>query len=67
MANHTAGHRDRLRERFAQNGFDGFHDYEIIELLLTYAIPRVDVKPIAKQLLKVFGHWPVFLMHLLQS
>ncbi len=33
----------------------GFHDYEVIELLLTYAIPRVDVKPVAKHLLKVFG------------
>jgi len=49
------GHRDRLRRRFAAHGFDGFHDYEVLELLLTYAIPRVDVKPIAKQLLKVFG------------
>jgi len=49
------GHRDRLRRRFAAHGFDGFHDYEVLELLLTYAIPRVDVKPIAKRLLKVFG------------
>jgi len=51
----VAGHRERLRERFSRNGFEGFHDYEILELLLTYAIPRVDVKPIAKRLLKVFG------------
>ncbi len=50
-----AGHRDRLRERFSKGGFEGFHDYEVLELLLTYAIPRVDVKPIAKRLLKVFG------------
>ncbi len=49
------GHRRRLRERFARHGFDGFHDYEVLELLLTYAIPRVDVKPIAKRLLQVFG------------
>lgn len=49
------GHRDRLRQRFAAHGFDGFRDYEVLELLLTYAIPRVDVKPIAKRLLKVFG------------
>jgi len=49
------GHRKRLRARFAAHGFDGFHDYEVIELLLTYAIPRIDVKPIAKRLLKVFG------------
>jgi len=55
MHESVQGHRDRLRKRFAAHGFDGFHDYEVLELLLTYAIPRVDVKPIAKQLLKVFG------------
>jgi len=49
------GHRQRLRRRFAAHGFDGFHDYEVLELLLTYAIPRVDVKPIAKRLLEIFG------------
>jgi DNA repair protein RadC len=49
------GHRERLRVRFAAHGFDGFHDYEVIELLLTYAIARRDVKPIAKLLLKTFG------------
>jgi DNA repair protein RadC len=49
------GHRQRLRQRFAKHGFEGFHDYEVLELLLTYAIPRIDVKPIAKRLLKVFG------------
>lgn len=55
MTTGVAGHRERLRERFAGSGFEGFHDYEVLELLLTYAIPRVDVKPIAKRLLKVFG------------
>jgi len=49
------GHRQRLRERFSEHGFDGFHDYEVLELLLTYAIPRSDVKPIAKRLLDAFG------------
>jgi len=49
------GHRERLRKRFSERGFDGFHDYEVLELLLTYAIPRVDVKPIGKRLLKMFG------------
>jgi len=49
------GHRARLRQRFSERGFDGFHDYEVLELLLTYAIPRVDVKPIAKHLLEIFG------------
>ncbi len=55
MTTLAAGHRERLRERFSRNGFEGFHDYEVLELLLTYAIPRIDVKPIAKRLLKVFG------------
>ena len=49
------GHRQRLRERFIKTGLDGFHDYEFIELLLTYAIPQRDVKPIAKELLRRFG------------
>ena len=49
------GHRKRLRERFLKNGVEGMHDYEILELLLTYAIPRKDVKPYAKDLIKRFG------------
>lgn len=55
MTTDAAGHRERLRERFSRSGFEGFHDYEVLELLLTYAILRIDVKPIAKRLLKVFG------------
>lgn len=49
------GHRRRLRARWLEHGLAGFHDYEVIELLLTYAIPRRDVKPIAKRLLARFG------------
>jgi DNA repair protein RadC len=49
------GHRRRLRERFRKNGSAGMHDYEILELLLTYAIPRKDVKPLAKKLIRRFG------------
>lgn len=49
------GHRHRLRERFLKSGFTGFADYEIVELLLTLAIPRRDVKPAAKALLARFG------------
>jgi len=48
------GHRMRLRHRFVTSGLDGFHDYEVLELLLTYIIPRSDVKPIAKDLIKTF-------------
>ena len=49
------GHRKRLRERFEQSALDGFHDHEVLELLLTFVIPRRDVKPIAKELLDRFG------------
>ena len=45
----------RLRERYKKCGLKGFHDYEFIELLLTYAIPQRDVKPIAKELIRNFG------------
>lgn len=50
------GHRQRLRERFLRTGFDGFADYEVIELLLTLAIPRTDVKAPAKALTAKFGN-----------
>jgi DNA repair protein RadC len=49
-----AGHRSRLRKRFFSTGLEGFHDHEVLELILTYVIPRRDVKPIAKALLKEF-------------
>jgi DNA repair protein RadC len=52
---HYHGHRKRLRERFRKTGFDGFRNYEALELLLAYAIPRRDVKPLAKALIKKFG------------
>ena len=48
------GHRARLRHRFVTSGLDGFHDYEVLELLLTYIIPRSDVKPVAKALMTAF-------------
>jgi DNA repair protein RadC len=49
------GHRTRLRERFLASGFGGFAEHECLELLLTLAIPRRDVKPQAKALLARFG------------
>lgn len=51
---HYTGHRKRLRKKFAAGGAAGMHNYELIELLLTYAIPRKDVKPVAKELLARF-------------
>ena len=48
------GHRGRLRERFLKSGLRGFHDYEVIELLLTFATPRKDCKDAAKAALAEF-------------
>lgn len=48
------GHRKRLRERFLGSGLSGFHDYEVIELLLTLATPRKDCKDAAKACLRRF-------------
>lgn len=50
-----SGHRKRLRERFVNTGLSGFHDHEILELMLTYAISRKDTKKIAKDLMDNFG------------
>jgi DNA repair protein RadC len=52
---HYLGHRDRLRKRFFDTGFNGLADYEILELVLTYVIPRKDVKLHAKVLIQEFG------------
>ena len=46
----STGHRKRLKERFAENGLGALHLHEIVELMLTYAIPRRDTKPIAREL-----------------
>lgn len=51
---HYKGHRDRLRQRFAQTP-DALQDYEILELVLFMVIPQKDVKPLAKNLLERFG------------
>ena len=48
------GHRRRLREKFLKSGLSGFHDYEIVELLLTLGSPRRDCKPQAKEAIKRF-------------
>src|SRR5690349_4785883 len=52
---HYLGHRQRLRERFLNGGRDALPDYELLELLLFMAIPRVDTKPLAKELIDKFG------------
>ena len=52
---HYHGHRKRLRERFLKSGMAGFAEHEVVELLLTLAIPRRDVKLPAKALVERFG------------
>jgi DNA repair protein RadC len=52
---HYLGHRHRLRDKLLKNGPESLADYELLELLLALAIPRVDVKPLAKTLIKEFG------------
>lgn len=52
--NKGEGHRKRLREKFLESGLDGFHDYEVVELLLTLAMPRKDCKDAAKAAMERF-------------
>lgn len=49
------GHRQRLKKRWQKVGIEGFEDHEILELLLSYALPRVDTKPLAKELIQSSG------------
>jgi DNA repair protein RadC len=50
-----SGHRARLRKRLLDAGPAGFHDYEVVEYLLSLTIPRVDTKPLATRLIEDFG------------
>ena len=52
---HYHGHRERLRGRFREAGSDAVTDYELLELVLFRALPRRDVKPLAKSLIAKFG------------
>ena len=54
-APHFHGHRDRLRQRLRQAGSEALADYELLELVLFRAMPRRDVKPLAKALVARFG------------
>ncbi len=64
---HYHGHRDRLRRRFVDNGEGGLQDYELLELVLFMAIPRRDVKPLAKILIQTFGSLPEILTASIQE
>ena len=52
---HYHDHRERLRDKFTRRGAEAFEDYELLELILFQALPRIDTKPIAKALLEEFG------------
>lgn len=55
LPSYIADHRKRLRERFIDGGAGAMPDYELLELVLFRAIPRQDVKPLARRLLDAFG------------
>jgi DNA repair protein RadC len=55
LPSYIADHRQRLRDRFLQSGSSALPDYELLELVLFRAIPRQDVKPLARLLLDTFG------------
>lgn len=48
------GHRKRIKEKYKDSGLKGWLDYEVLELALSYAVPRKDTKPVARELLKKF-------------
>lgn len=50
-----AGHRNRMRQRFRENGFKGMHPHEILEMLLFYSVPRRDTNELAHKLIERFG------------
>ena len=64
---HYHEHRKRIKEKFKKSGLENLHDYEALELLLTYAIPRRDVKPLAKALLEKFGDFQAVMDASLES
>ena len=49
------GHRERLRETYLEQGASALHEHQLLELLLTYAIPRRDTNPLAHSLLSAYG------------
>ena len=51
----SKGHRQRIKNKYLENPASLVYDYEVLELLLTYSIPRKDVKPVAKELIARFG------------
>ena len=55
LPSYIKDHRKRQRERFVNGGADAVPDYELLELVLFRAIPRQDIKPLARTLIETFG------------
>lgn len=55
VENLHSGHRQRMKNRFLEYGIDSFHDYELLEMILYYSIPKKDTNEIAHRLLNTFG------------
>lgn len=55
------GHRQRLKDRFRQEGLDGFQEHNALELLLFYCMPRTDTNPLAHRLIEHFGSFAAVL------
>lgn len=53
--NHHHDHRKRMKAKFLSHGFSAFEPHEILEMLLYYALPRIDTNPIAHELISRFG------------
>ena len=55
VPNVHAGHRQRMKEMFLKNGFEGFSEHQILEMVLFYSCPRIDTNEIAHNLIDRFG------------
>ena len=49
------GHRERMKRRFSEHGLENFDDHNVLELILFYALPRINVNPLAHNLIDRFG------------
>lgn len=50
-----SGHRDRLRQKAIKNGLESFTEHEVLELMLSFVLPRIDTNPLAHLLINKFG------------
>lgn len=57
MDDYKSGHRNRIKAKYLENSANLVYDYEVLELLLTYSIPRRDVKPVQRRCWSVSARW----------